>query len=227
MEQVALHELTAAYALDALDADERREYENHLRRCERCRGDLRSLQEAAAMLAFATEPVAPPASLRDRIVARATSEGRKVVPLRPRWVYSLSGPVAAVAACAAIGLGLWATSLSHSLDQERRKTAVIDEGARVVALKGTRGRLFVSSSGKASLVLAKVPPAGKSETYEVWVVKASGSKPVRAGLFSGGRKREIVSVDERVPHGGKVMVTRERSGGVDAPQSKPLFSAQA
>ena len=32
-----LHELTAAYALDALDDHETREYEEHLRRCEQCR----------------------------------------------------------------------------------------------------------------------------------------------------------------------------------------------
>jgi anti-sigma factor RsiW len=31
------HGLTVAYALDALDADERRAYEEHLVDCERCR----------------------------------------------------------------------------------------------------------------------------------------------------------------------------------------------
>jgi anti-sigma factor RsiW len=34
-----LHDLTAAYALDALDPDEAREYEAHLARCERCRAE--------------------------------------------------------------------------------------------------------------------------------------------------------------------------------------------
>ncbi len=37
MEADALHDLTAAYSLDALDFDEARDYEAHLARCERCR----------------------------------------------------------------------------------------------------------------------------------------------------------------------------------------------
>src|SRR5207253_6326006 len=41
----ALHDLTAAYALDALDEPERREYEAHLARCEQCRDELASLSE--------------------------------------------------------------------------------------------------------------------------------------------------------------------------------------
>ena len=32
-----LHELTAAYALDALDPEERETYEVHLAQCDRCR----------------------------------------------------------------------------------------------------------------------------------------------------------------------------------------------
>jgi anti-sigma-K factor RskA len=38
-----LHELLAAYALDALDADERRAFEEHLAGCEPCRADLAQL----------------------------------------------------------------------------------------------------------------------------------------------------------------------------------------
>ena len=46
MEADTLHDLTAAYALDALDPEDAREYEAHLARCERCRGELASLSEA-------------------------------------------------------------------------------------------------------------------------------------------------------------------------------------
>jgi len=35
--EAGIHELTAGYALDALDPDERRAYEAHLAGCERCR----------------------------------------------------------------------------------------------------------------------------------------------------------------------------------------------
>ena len=55
MEADAIHELTAAYALDALDAREEREYEEHLARCTQCREDLASLTEAATSLAYGVE----------------------------------------------------------------------------------------------------------------------------------------------------------------------------
>jgi len=45
-----LHELTPAYALDALAADEAEAYEEHLAQCERCRAELAELRETAAAL---------------------------------------------------------------------------------------------------------------------------------------------------------------------------------
>ena len=55
-----IHDLTAAYALDALDADETREYEAHLAQCVRCRADLSTLSESATALAWAVDAPAPP-----------------------------------------------------------------------------------------------------------------------------------------------------------------------
>src|SRR5918912_1315904 len=50
VEAESIHQLTPAYALDALDADEEREYEEHLARCPRCREDLAAFSEAASSL---------------------------------------------------------------------------------------------------------------------------------------------------------------------------------
>ena len=43
MERTGIHELSAAYALDALDGDERREFEEHLTHCADCRQEVASL----------------------------------------------------------------------------------------------------------------------------------------------------------------------------------------
>ncbi len=51
MDTVEEHELVAAYALNALDADERAEFERHLRSCDARRDELASLSAAAAALA--------------------------------------------------------------------------------------------------------------------------------------------------------------------------------
>ena len=84
MEANALHDLTAAYALDALDPEDVRSYEAHLARCERCRDELASLAEAVDALAYATDAPVPPPELRARILQRARDERPNVVPLRPR-----------------------------------------------------------------------------------------------------------------------------------------------
>ena len=68
------HADVAPYALDALDADEERAFEEHLASCEACREELASLREATAALAYGAVGPAPPPELKQRILARR--EGR-------------------------------------------------------------------------------------------------------------------------------------------------------
>lgn len=230
MEAHALHELTAAYALDALDEREAADYEEHLAGCERCREELTSFREAASTLAYAVEAPVPPAGLRERIVAQAVAERPNVVPFRPRW-RSLPGAVAAVAACAALGFGLWSASLSRSLEREReandefaRAAAILsDPAARRVPLSGDHGTLVVRNTGQAALVMRALPKAPSGKTYEAWVIE--GGKPRPAGLFEGGSGPQAVVLDEPVPEGAQVAATIEEAGGVEAPRGDAVFSA--
>ena len=120
-----VHELTAAYALDALDAHDTLAYEAHLSQCERCRDELSELSESATALAWAVDSPVPPATLRDRILDAAAAERVNVVtlPVRRPWVVRGTSAVAAVAACTAVGLGIWATTLSHAVAGEQRARA--------------------------------------------------------------------------------------------------------
>jgi anti-sigma factor RsiW len=229
MEADTIHELTAAYALDALDEREELEYEAHLARCPRCREELASFTETATSLAYGVESPAPPADLRDRILERARAERPNVVPLRPAW-RSWTAAAAAVAACAAIGLGIWAVTLSRSLDRERSAkqqqasvlSIVSDPAARRFALSGSHGTLVVSRSGAGALLVSNLRPAPSGKTYEAWVIQ--GKTPRRAGLFG---KAKPFKLTRPVPQGAVVAVTLERHGGVDAPTTKPITAAQA
>ena len=224
-----IHELTAAYALHALDDLERQEFEQHLRTCERCREELAALQEAVGSLAFGVPSVEPPPALRRRILQSARSEGQAVVPQAPRPRRRLPaalGAAAAVAAGTAIGVGIWAASLDRSLDRKQEALRVLaDPAANEVSLGGNRGRLVVSSTGKAALVVSRLTPAPSGKTYEAWVIE--GKTPRRAGLFDAKQGRELFLLERRVPRGSVVAVTLEREGGVDAPTTTPLFTAQA
>jgi anti-sigma-K factor RskA len=220
MEANALHDLTPAYALDALDADDARAYEEHLARCDRCRTELASLSEAAGALAYAGEAPAPPRELRERILHEARRERPNVVPLRPRWVLPVAA-VAAVAACAAIALGIWATSLSSKLDRQERLAGVLgNPAARHTDLAGNRGMLVVAPNGDAVLIMRRLDAARPGRTYEAWI--AAGESPQPAGTFEGGRDDSVAFLARRVPRGATVMVTVEKDGGVDAPTSKPF-----
>lgn len=61
-------ELLALEAAGALEAGERERLDAHLSSCEECRGELRELSDAAASLAYTVAPVAPPASMRARVL---------------------------------------------------------------------------------------------------------------------------------------------------------------
>src|SRR6187399_1295503 len=156
MEPLTIHDFAAAYALDALEPQEAREFEAHLATCADCQAELAQLGIGASALAFAVESPVPPEALRIRILETARAERSNVVPLRPRWAFPVAA-VAAVAACAAIGFGIWGALLSHSLDRERSARAeaaralsiLSDPSASRLALTGpaARGSLAVSQDG--------------------------------------------------------------------------------
>lgn len=231
--EAGIHELTAAYALDALESEERRLYEAHLAQCRQCREELASFADVTEALAVAASGPTPGDALRDRILTAVHVEPQVVVPFeRPsRRVPPLLAGVAAVAAVVVLGLGLWASRLSGDLDearsaleQQRAAASVLaDPGARTVALASGRGQLVVDSSGRAVLVVDGLAPAPAGKTYEVWVVE--GDAPVPAGLFPGLEGAELVLLEGTVDAGDVVAVTLERKGGVDAPTTDPIVAS--
>ena len=229
MEQLTLHDYTAAYALDALDAEEARRYEEHLATCEECREQLAQLSGAAGALAFAVESPAPPRELRSRMLEAARAERPNVRPLPTRWSRG-TAVLAAVAAVAAVGLGIWSIHLSHSLNDERSARerlghVITTPIASVVRVTGqSTGTLLVTPSGNATLIVSQLPKVPKGKVYEAWVIK--NDKPVRAGTFPGGGNTVIIPLDRSVPHGAIVAVTLENAPGTDAPTGKILLHSQ-
>ncbi len=226
------HELTAAYALDALDEQDELAYEEHLRGCPQCREDLAAVQDTAGLLAYGTASEVPPPALRERILEQARSERTNVIPFRRRWALPAAASVAAVAATAAIGLGIWASSLRADLNGEQEARTDLEqvvsvisdpESERISASVGS-GTLVVSSTGAAALVLSNLDPAPNGKTYEIWVSEDRAPKP--AGLFQTAGDRTQVVLTRAVPKGATVMVTLEPAGGTTKPSGAPVFMAK-
>jgi hypothetical protein len=108
-----VEELLGAYALDALDLDERLLVDQHLSTCAKCRDEVADHREIAALLVG--PPIAPPDRVWDRILAEvgtpdAVETHAPVVPLRPRrrsfdartWLVGAAAAVAVVALTAAV-----------------------------------------------------------------------------------------------------------------------------
>jgi anti-sigma-K factor RskA len=217
-----LHELSAAFALDALDPQEREEFELHLSTCPACREDVAAFTETAAALAYAAPPANPPAHLRADILRRAVEDrpAAVVLPFRRRRIEVALSAGLAVAAAAAIVLGIWAGSLHGRLDQQRASSILGDPRASWWPLKGAGGALVVNHNGSGALVMNDLAAAPTGKTYEAWVIEGGVAAP--AGLFSGGH---VVKLTRPVARGARVAITVEPAGGSRHPTQTPFASS--
>jgi anti-sigma-K factor RskA len=230
MERTEIHELSAAYALDALDPEELAEFEAHLAHCTECRENVAAFQETVAELAYDVDAPAPPRALRDRVLADARREQPNVVALpRRRWAFPIAAAAAFAAGCVALGLAFWASDLANRLDEQQTANhrldelvvALADPNAERIPLEGADGILVVDDeSSEGWVLLNDFEEAPDGKTYEAWVIEDGNA--VAAGLFSGGDDRTVVPLTVPVPESAIVAVTVEEAGGVEQPTQDPI-----
>jgi anti-sigma-K factor RskA len=113
-------ELLTLYALDALDAADRRQLEEHLESCFVCRAELSEMRDAAGLLAHASTAAEPGAEVRDRILSAIRTdrpsakpgEVNHVVPITTtRKVNAPSYWLKIAAGIALVGLVFWLVSV--------------------------------------------------------------------------------------------------------------------
>ncbi|MFG2131109.1 anti-sigma factor domain-containing protein [Streptomyces sp. NPDC048751] len=191
------HSLAAPYALDALDPEERRRFEKHLKGCARCAAEVRALSEDAVRLAWSTAAPAP-AAMRDRVLAavRATPQERAPVrehaPQLPPHVWGAQPPPAraraprerrrplfvpfatATAAAALVVASLFAVQANRTQDQLNAERAQSREIAHVLAAPDARASTGRDAEGRSIGVIAS---ASKKEA----IVTLSGYGDLPSG----------------------------------------------
>ena len=176
-----MHDLVAAYAVDALDDSERAEYEAHLADCDECREELAQLYDAAASVAE-TVSVDPPPELKERVMAAVRDdEATNVVAIderrrRPRlWV-----PFA-VAALAALVLGAVAIIQAFAMNELSGPDGVVvaaeaaanEPGAIVAEFTtdtGAVGQVVLTTDGEGYIVPSGLETLPEDRTYQLWVL---------------------------------------------------------
>ncbi|GAB3267559.1 anti-sigma factor [Kineosporia babensis] len=226
-----MHDLSAAYALNALDEVERRRFERHLDDCPACTVEVREFAEAAASLA---ERVAEPApgALRERVMADVART--RQVPSRPArsvrgpsWRRALTGAAAVLLVTAGAALGTVAWQQHQAAEQAQE---LADGMARVLTSpERVEARHTVAGGGTATMVMAEgdavlsaagIPAAPHGHGYQMWVIAADGS--MQSGgmlkLADGDGSAFMTGVSPDV----SLALTIEPEGGSDQPTTEPL-----
>ncbi|GAA3395928.1 anti-sigma factor [Streptomyces roseoviridis] len=235
------HTLVAAYALGALDDDERKDFDAHLQACEACRQEAAEFQATTARLAAAVAQPPPPAA---KAQVMAAIDGVRQLP--PRIPSASAAPAiggilrrravplalaASVAAAALGGVAVWQTQNGNDLEQQARQAQQrLDEvsavlaapDARTVHGKAVNGALttVVSSQqrNKAVFTAGNLPAPGAGKTYQLWLDHDGTMRP--AGLIQGDGTI-VLSGDPA--DAGAVGLTLEPAGGSPQPTTAPLL----
>lgn len=245
-----IHDLVGAYALGAVEAEERLLFEAHLVDCPDCRRELAELSEVVVALSAGLE-VEPPARVRDAVLAQVAAEASPTAEAgataeagptaevrelhqvdtaasRPSW--STRRWLAGLAAAAAIALGAVAVSVWWP-DSETPQLAAeqVLEAADAEHFDEEVGQARVTVVHSAQLqrsvlVTHDMPPAPEGHDYQIWYVHADGTA-VSAGLMPREDSDQVTLLLEGEPSGAvAVGVSIEPLGGSEEPTTEPIVA---
>jgi len=245
-----VHTLTGAYALDALDEFERRQFEAHLTQCPDCAREVDELRATAARLAVAAAEQ-PPDSLRRRVLAQVATTrqespaGKPVTtPILARaggrrsdWALRLAAAAAAIAVAAAVVLGVVTVRTAAQRDFAQAELAQLRAEyqplAQLAAAPDARGgtgtgvrggTVFVLAShelNKAVMVASDLPTPPDGRIYQAWLI--GQGQPRSVGLMQPGGSATAPPLEfGGLAGAAKIGLTVEPAGGSPQPTTTPV-----
>jgi anti-sigma-K factor RskA len=240
-----IESLLGAYALDAVDDDERALIEAHLEGCPRCRAEVSEHRETAALLAYSGTDA--PSDLWEGIASQLDTPAPVVAlhssPVtslrRPTASRPLVMPLAAAAAAVLLVLGLFGWRVMDQGREIDRLAALVQGGdladlataalndptAKRIALTNDSGErlalVAVTSSGDGYLVPSGLAPLDKGQAYQLWVL--GGDAPVSAGVL--GRSPRVSAFPVSGPANG-FAISIEDDDGAASPTSAPIAAGE-
>lgn len=231
-----LRDLLPAYALGALEPEERERVEAYLAQSAEARRELADLMEAAAALGAAFPQVPPPPALRQRLLEQIRAERRQAAPRDTR---AGAWPVAfAVAASLVVVLGALAftwrlrlVALEERLAQQEHVVALLtNPGVRVATLRGSASGqvrlIYDPSARRGALLVSDLRDPGAGFVYQLWLI--TDGQADSAGVFRPVPGRPLVlPLDADFARYQIVAVTVERGpSGVRRSANPPVLMAR-
>lgn len=217
--------LLAAYALDALAADdERTGVERHLEQCAACRARLDAYREAAADL---SPEVEPPPELWERISVQlqprvvSMHDRRRGMPPRV-WL------AAAAAVALVLGIGVGQLTGNHSDPSVAELAADVrdDDGSSVLTLVDADGRpaaeAVIAADGSAFLTNDDLPRLDADRGYQLWALR--DGQPVSVALLGADPDVAAFRAPSRFE---QLLITEEPAIGSPSPTTAPVASVTA
>ena len=219
------HELVGAYALNALEADERARSDAHLRSCSACQIEVAEFHAIAAVLAE-QNTAEPPVTLKAAILTeladtrQTASTGNSIAAARFRWALILL----------AFALLAITALVFVRPDADPTVSVISDPGPIVATLDATfesqEGTVQVVGSTTQDHVLviaSNLGDPGEGRVYALWILLEDGLVP--AGLFApdDGLVTTAFEVEDRpVAAGWNVTIEPER--GSHYPTTPVLYA---
>ncbi|HEX8306239.1 MAG TPA: anti-sigma factor [Jatrophihabitans sp.] len=198
-----LNVLAGAYALDALDDDEREVFEQHLRTCAECAQEVRELRMTASELSHLSE-FGPPPQLRAAVLGAVAQsrplpplvedprgERGNVRPLRRTRSQALWQGLAAACALIAVAVSVWGYSEHRQAQRAASAGSSVvqslldapDVRAATTAMKQGQGTLIYSRKERRLVLIGRgIPALPSNQTYQLWLMTDTGA-PVSGGVF--------------------------------------------
>jgi anti-sigma factor RsiW len=247
-----IEELIGAYALDAVDPDERAAVEAHLVECPRCRAELAEHLETAAYLSYGGAPAPealwgriaaaleePPPAMRLQVVGDPTAAQPAVASLADRRVRPsrrMVGVLAAAAAVIAVVLGaavIHQRSQIDDLHQNLAASALTRSAQQAEADPASQRLSLTSPSNDAVTATAVISPSGTgyltanhlpalASDRTYQLWGETGGKVISLGLL--GRSPSLVAFSAHGTFHG-LAVTDEVAGGVTASSQTPVLTS--
>ena len=234
-----LHHLAAAYALDALDADERIAFEAHYHDCHVCSHDVGDFRATLATLGELSVTV-PPADMKARVMQQV-SVTRQLSPLvtarslasRPTRRPSLLAAAAALLVLVAstafmVGRGsqtddAFASQLEQVLAEP--DVQMVDLAATSAATDGHIRVAWSATAQKAAVIADGLSLPNGGAVYELWLIDESGAVPT--GMLDAANNGEVRRILTMTGVPVKWGITIEPEAGSASPTGEVLFLGDA